>query len=374
MAWNNLIQISKSAATMLPIVINATHIGRHLDGIGVYSMQLLKHLAVVLSPLTFLVYLNRAAAVHFRQITWPKHIRIRWVSAALSPDFQLAGHLRRLAFANYLGLKHRHQPLFSTSQMEASFAHPRQIVTVHDLIPLHLPRQHRRQYAYFRWVLPRVLRRAVQVVAPSRHTRDQLAAHYGLSPARMQVIYHGPGIHEQLPRPVEPAARERFILFLGRLAPSKNLETLLAAFRQLSRSHGMELLVTGRGNGCPVFPNVRFTGYVSTATVHRLYRRAALFVYPSLEEGFGFPPVEAMAHGCPVVASTGGSLQEVLGEAAHYPSDASPEALAESMALLIHRRDLRTRLSRAGSLQVSRFCWQQSAQAHLNLFQQCWAR
>ena len=374
MSWNTLVPLFNHGNFLVPIVINATHIGRHLDGIGVYSMQLLKHLALAASPFTFLVYVNRAARVHFRDVRWPEHMRIRWVTASLSPDYQLPGHLSRLVFANYLGVKHRRQPLFTTSQLEASFTHPRQMVTVHDVIPLHFPAQHPRQYPYFKWVLPHVVRRALRVITPSRHTCRQVVRQYDLPPERVQVIYHGPGLYQRFPGPVAPLGRERFVLFLGRLAPSKNLKTLLAAFEQLNGRQHMPLLVAGKGCATSTLPNVCFTGYVSMARAQELYRRAALFVYPSLEEGFGFPPLEAMAHGCPVLASTGGSLQEVLGTAAMYTGVHCPEALAESLNFLMHCRELREQLSRAGNRRAARFCWQHSAREHLALFQLFWSQ
>ncbi|MGH9937663.1 MAG: glycosyltransferase family 4 protein, partial [Blastocatellia bacterium] len=168
--------------------------------------------------------------------------------------------------------------------------------------------------------------------------------------------------------------RRPYLLYVGTIEPRKNLLTLLRAYDELLRTTPRRpqlVLCGGRGWLCDeVFKlvedlrlqdQVRFTGYVEDADLPALYSAAEAFVYPSLYEGFGLPPLEAMACGAPVITSDVSSLPEVIGEAGltHAPNDA--RALTAAMAKLLGDETTREYFRRAGLKQASNFSWERAA-------------
>jgi glycosyltransferase involved in cell wall biosynthesis len=258
--------------------------------------------------------------------------------------------------------------------MEAVLTGRRQVVTVHDTIPLDFPRAHPRQHRYWRHVLGRALTRAAVVLAPSEATRDRLRSRYALPAARVRVIPHGVPVPMAVARR-GAADRERFVLWLGRIGPMKNLDALVAAFRPVREATGHDLLIAGPGARPAALsrgaaPGVSWVGPIEEAEKIRLLDRAALLVCPSRDEGFGLPPLEAMARGCPVVVSRRGSLPEVCGDAAVYFDPDDVTAIAAALLRTIADRDLRNRLAVRGLLRAATHTWERSARAHLAAFEE----
>jgi glycosyltransferase involved in cell wall biosynthesis len=167
-----------------------------------------------------------------------------------------------------------------------------------------------------------------------------------------------------------------FLLYVGTIEPRKNLLTLIRAYDELLRTteHQPQLVLCGgRGWLCDEVFNlvdelklqdqVRFTGYVDDADLPALYSAAQAFVYPSLYEGFGLPPLEAMACGAPVITSNVTSLPEVVGDAGltHAPEDA--RELTRTMARLLSDLNLRAHFKRAGLERARQFSWERAARA-----------
>ena len=366
-----------------PVVINATNIGRYPDGIGVYVLNLLRELTQLETDLRFIVYCNRASAPHVRPIRFPGNCELRWVTAALSPDHGFPGHLLRLLYSQLLGLRHRRSTIFITGQLEAVLWRRNQIITVHDIIPLLFPRLHRKQYLYFRYLLAHVVHRAHWIITPSYHTRDLLIRHYGVPGSAVRVIHHG--AREYPPAQSahgDDAGAGEFILFSGRIAPMKNLAALLEAFARLKGRIPHRLIVTGycRGGALSASPDLRrvqslldpgrveYRGYVSDEELGRLLRGASLLAFPSLYEGFGLPPLEGMAHGCPVLVSNVSSLREVCGDAACYVDPTDVASIADGVYRVLTDEGIRRELSARGRARARRFRWSESAMDHLRLF------
>jgi glycosyltransferase involved in cell wall biosynthesis len=220
------------------------------------------------------------------------------------------------------------------------------VVTINDAIPWDHPEWLTRENAlHARFVLAPALRRALGVIVPSEHTRERLVrAVRGLDPEAIAVTPYGIG-PQFTPGPA--VEREPFLLAVGTLQPRKNLETALRAFERLV-ADGLDHRLTiagGRGwrdaslleriASSPARDRIDRVGHVSDAELLDLYRSAACLLYPSRAEGFGFPPLEAMACGTPVVAAAAGSLPEVVGDAAPLvdPVDAAGLAAAVSSVL-----------------------------------------
>ena len=204
------------------------------------------------------------------------------------------------------------------------------VVTLHDLQHLDLPAMFPRAERAFRALYwHRSLRRAQRVIAISAFVRDRAVARLGLDPGRIRVVPLGID-HDRLSPGT--AAREPFLLYPARRWPHKNHKQLLEAFALVRREHPEQRLVlTGGGDFGGMPEGVEAHGHIGTDQLVSLMQRASALVFPSLYEGFGLPPLEAMACGCPVACSSAGSLPETVGDAARLFDPRDPRAIADAV-------------------------------------------
>ena len=240
------------------------------------------------------------------------------------------------------------------------------IVTLLDVQHLDLPDLFPRSERLFRRVAyDRGARRADQVVVISEWTRARAIAQLDLDPARVHAIHLGVD-HERF-SPDPAVEREPFLLYPARPWPHKNHARLFEAFARLRKERpALRLVLTGVGHDPARLPaGVEASGGVSPAELVSLYRRAAAVVFPSLYEGFGLPPLEALACGCPVASSNAGSLPEVLGDAAVLFDPEEPEAIAAGVSEALDRAN---ELARRGPERASGFTWDATARAHDDVY------
>jgi glycosyltransferase involved in cell wall biosynthesis len=252
------------------------------------------------------------------------------------------------------------------------------VVTVHDVLPLAEP-EHFSQLILRRYELlaRTAVRGASLVLTGSRHSAGEISAKLGVAEERIRVTPYGVEDHF---RPVarEPRwLRERFriagpyVLLVGTLEPRKNLAGAVRAFGEVHRQcPGHTLVIAGGAGwkssafehvlGASEAPVVR-TGYVSDEDLVRLYSGADCFVFPSLSEGFGFPVLEAMACGAPVVSSDRTSLPELVGNAGLLVDPESPEQIAVQVVRVLGDPDLRARLREQGLQRAASFTWSECA-------------
>ena len=259
------------------------------------------------------------------------------------------------------------------------------VVTIFDLAEYALPQRvyAAGRHAYRRLAHRLAARAADLIITPSENTRRDVVRYLGGDPARVQVIYPGidHGAFRPLPRDPQQQAEvarrlglpARYLLYTGKLQPRKNLVRLLRAFHQLVPAHpDLRLVVTG-GRGwmnadisatisvLGLAPALHFTGWVADDMLPALYGLAALFVFPSLYEGFGFPVLEAMACGTPVVTSATSSLAEIAGDAAVCVDPSSVEQIAAAIGRLLNDNVLRDDLRARGLAHARRFTWERCA-------------
>jgi glycosyltransferase involved in cell wall biosynthesis len=229
------------------------------------------------------------------------------------------------------------------------------------------------------------------VIAISESTRQDVIARLGVPPERVQTVYCGvdPCF---VPMPADEVAAfrqrkglpERFVLFLGTIEPRKNVRRLINAFAQLLTSSPRETsdlyLVVAGGKGWlsePVFARVEelglkdrvhFPGYVPEAEKALWYSAATCFCYPSLYEGFGLPPLEAMACGLPVITSNASSLPEVVGDAGLTVPPEDPAALSDALHQMVVNPTLRAELAQAGRWRATRFSWAKAARQTVGVY------
>lgn len=247
-----------------------------------------------------------------------------------------------------------------------------EVITLHDLA---LRRHPERFRAWHRWSGSRGyahLGRARLIICVSQFTAREAVSLLGLSPNRIRVVYSGCGLLDASPSPVtdpiELDVPDEFFLFVGSLEPGKNLALLRAAYDlAVQAQHRLAplLIVGARWPGVATEGTVNhdwhYLGYQPDAVLTALYRRALALVFPSKYEGFGFPLVEAMSQGCPVICSRVASLPEAGGEAALY-ADMTPSAYLQAMRQLQQETSLRTQLAQLGQRHAKQFTWTRCAE------------
>ena len=257
------------------------------------------------------------------------------------------------------------------------------VVTIHDCIHLRFPQYlpNRAALYYARTMMTRAARGSARVLTVSQASKDDILHYLGVPAEKVEVIYNA--LDTRLasePTPEDMArARERFlltapyILYTGNIKPHKNVDRLIEAFSILRRQGFDDLKLLIIGDEISKYPNlrrlvhrfqlhqhVRFLGFVPDATLAALYRLASVFVFPSLYEGFGLPPLEAMAAGAPVITSNVSSLPEVVGDAAVLIDPMDAGAIAAAMARVLGDPQLREDLIRRGHERIKAFSWERS--------------
>lgn len=219
---------------------------------------------------------------------------------------------------------------------------------------------------------------ARKLVSNSAYTRDMIRRFLGdAAAAKCEVLRFGPGVRGDLLQAQAAVDREDFLLCVGSLQPHKNLGNVLRAYAQIrSEGFGVRLKVVGRKQGffnalnipreLLEQPGVEFTGYVDDGALARLYGTALAFVFPSFEEGFGLPVVEAFYAGCPVITSNRSCLPEIAGDAAWLVDPHRPEAIAEGMRVFLTDSAAREEAARRGRQRSALYQWTQAAETLLS--------
>jgi glycosyltransferase involved in cell wall biosynthesis len=362
------------------IAVNASIVDRFLTGLGVYAVNMVRELSRLHPDLT--VYTPHPDLPEFSSVT------ARRIWRGVEPSRGRLGHLARLLWLQVALPFHlradRASLLFSPLPEGIFLASIPQAVVVHDLIPLHFPKSFPRQWIYFRHLIPLLLRRSRIILCDSESTREDLSRYYRLDRRRIHVVPVGydrrrfrPGVDPELFR--RRHGLGPYMLYVGNLLPHKNLSRLLEAFALLASAIPHSLVIAGRkdpryfpvlsaeAERLGVGQRVRFLDYIAGDDLPALYAGADLFVFPSLYEGFGLPPLEAMACATPVVASNSSSIPEVVGKAAVLVDPLNTKALASAMAEVLNEAGLRERLRGLGLQQVSQFTWERSARQLLNI-------
>lgn len=253
------------------------------------------------------------------------------------------------------------------------------VITCHDLsyalFPEFLSLKKRLWHSI---INPRKLfKNAKGVIAVSDNTKADLMNHYKISPEKIEMIYSGiPNMlsadnNTLLEVKTKFKLPEKFVLAVGTVEPRKNVNTLISAFNAFAGKHPeYSLVVTGRPSAIrhlKATEKVSFTGFTSSSEKAALYRLATIFAYPSHYEGFGFPPLEAMSQGCPVISANNSSLGEVCGDAAILFNAHNANELAQALEQMADP-SVREHYKAKGFEQINKFSWQNAAIATIDLF------
>jgi glycosyltransferase involved in cell wall biosynthesis len=254
----------------------------------------------------------------------------------------------------------------------------KRLTTIHDACHLALqPLLSFPQRIYAKKVMRKAVRNSDAIATDSDFSRQELQKFIPTN-KKWNVIY--PGVEKNNFSPTVDQNTlaftqnkyhlpPQFILYVGNLKPHKNLQNVIQALEFLPN---IPLVIVGKSFQAPhrSHPNVLYLGEVPESDLPNLYRLAEVFVFPSLYEGFGLPPLEAMGCGCPAVVSTHASLPEVCGEGALYFDPTEPQEIARVIQNVIQNPQLKTELIEKGRKRIEAFDWDQTARGYMNLFQQ----
>jgi len=324
----------------LKIALDATYsVGQALTGVGVYSCEMLAGLAAA-HPETRFRFCYRPHR-YLRAEGLPPNARRGLLVGAQAADL-------------FHGL----------NQRLPRIRRGRAIATFHDLFVMTGDYSTPEFRARFTAQSREAAERADAIIAVSAFTGRQVVELLGVEPSRVHVVHHGV---RRLPAPRLP--RERVVLNVGAIQTRKNIARLVEAFETLDGSwrlvlagsfgHGAES-IQARIERSPARPRITVARYVSAGELAQWYARASIFAFPSLDEGFGIPVLEAMAAGVPVVTSTSSALPEVAGNAALLVDPRDTGALAQALQRLVQEPELRQELARLGDERVREFSWDQA--------------
>lgn len=360
----------------MKICVNCQLLRDEFSGVDYYIYDLIHNLAAYDEENEYVFFVNSEAAgdcmpegrnINVERTRFPNRIRpvrIAWEQTCLP----------------YLLLKNRIDLLHSPGYVSPLLSSVPSVVTIPDVIALLFPRLCRRSnYLYYKMLLPPAAKKARRIITLSQNSKRDIVNNLNVPSEKVDVV--AMGVHRSFNR-IDDAAKlegirakyavgDRMILFVGNLEPKKNIERIIEAFHVLKRDRGIEhkLVIAGKKgwkysgifdavDKLQLSGDVRFLGYVPREDLPPLYNTADVFVFPSLYEGFGIPPLEAMACGTPVVTSNVSALPEVVGDAAIFVDPGNVGEIAEGIFRVISDGDLRKGLAAKGLKRAKLYSWE----------------
>ncbi len=287
-------------------------------------------------------------------------------------------------------------PHFNFSSFSSGVSGLKKIITVHDLSFLRYPEffSARKNFWHRALGVRKTLLQAEAIIAVSENTKRDIIELTGIKAEKIHLIYSGNNL---VKRKVSDSEKQEFlhkyklsgpiILYLGNIEPRKNIKGIITAFNILGSSYivnqkklkDLKLVLAGASGWknkkiyqalrkSPFRSNILSLGYVSKREREILYSISSVFVYPSYYEGFGFPPLEAMTYGLPVVCSNNSSVPEIVGKAAVMINPLEPQEIAEALYQVLTKQDLRRHLIAEGYIQAENFSWEKTAGQYLQVF------
>jgi glycosyltransferase involved in cell wall biosynthesis len=367
-----------------PYCIDLSAAAHERAGLGRYASALAEAMLARGAPLTAFVNDTREARLPPALRDLPVHSaglpRTRW---------------RLRAAASYVGAPSLDRVLpgvrlfHATEHLLPRLTRARSVFTLHDTAYLAFPEHHLpRNRIYLRTMMPRFLRRADRIIAVSEHTRRDALRHYPLDPDAIEVIPEGVEARFRPDVPPDVVAElrhryglpDRFVLSIGTIEPRKNYPTLFEAYAAVLPRHPDVGLVIAGGRGWlddPTFARARelgldgrilFTGHVPDDDLPTLLDAAEVFAFPSEFEGFGLPPLEAMASGVPVVSSNAASLPEVVGDAGVLVAPRDVGAWVEALDRMLGDPSFRAGFAARGVARARGFSWDAAAERTLEVY------
>jgi glycosyltransferase involved in cell wall biosynthesis len=371
-----MVEITEEEDRMKKIVIDAresgTTTGRYID-------NLVKYLHKLRSQYEITVLTKSHRVDYLKQIAPTFNV--------LSSDF------KEFTFAEQLGLLKQIKSLqpnlvhFEAIQQPVLYR-GKSVTTVHDLTTARFRNPSKNWLVFtikqevYKWLAKRVAHKSAAIISPSDFVRKDLTKFANIESGKIAVIYEAADKIPDKPEPLQVIDKtDQFIMYVGRPQPHKNLERLVQAFIKLKNDHpDLKLVFVGKKDTLyerlenyaksQSAEDVVFTSFVSEGQLRWLYEHTAAYVFPSLSEGFGLPPLEAMMHGAPVVSSNATCLPEINGAAAHYFDPTDVKDMAAKVNEVLSTPKLRQKLIENGREQVKKYSWERTAKQTLAVYDQ----
>jgi len=373
------------------IGIDARFFGPRGKGLGRYTQKLIEALQELDQQNDYVIFLRQENFNEF----YPQNPRFRkvladwrWYTLAEQIFMPLAIKKEKIDLMHF---PHFNVPIFYFGAF---------VVTIHDLILRNFATRRASALGFLKYWLKNfgyrvviwfALKRAQKIITVSEYVKNDIVKCFGVNPEKIVVTYEGapekslpfPGFKHKLK---EFGIAKRYLLYVGNAYPHKNLERLIGAFEILidDFKKDLQLVLVGEEDyfyqrlqeeastsilrRIEAADRVIYTDFVSDENLWTLYQNSALYVFPSLCEGFGLPPLEAMSHGVPVAASKATCLPEILGEAAVYFDPMNPHDIAEKINQVLSDENLSRTLVRGGFEQIKKYSWRKMGEETLKIY------
>lgn len=353
------------------LIVNLSFVGKKPTGLATYAINLIPELQLPLSLLASSNFLHHA---QFQGDLPPVYA----IPANLTPEQGKAGHFQRLRWTQFqlpqLYRASQASLLFSPIPEAPLFSPCRFVVTMHDLIPLRFPSRTSPLTYYCRYYVPQVLHQAEHIVCNSQATAQDIIDFFHIPATKITPIPLAYDRQHFRSLPALSPPPQPYFFYVGRHDPYKNLHRIVGAFGASPQLQDYQLWIAGsadprytpllqtQAQELGIADRVKFLDYVSYAELPILLNQATALVYPSLWEGFGFPVLEAMACGTPVITSNLSSLPEVAKDAAILVNPYNQAEIAAAMQQIGIDQSVRSTLRSAGLARASQFSWAKTGQ------------
>lgn len=382
--------------SQITIGIDARFYGPKQKGLGRYVQKLIENLEKIDFENQYIIFLRKENWNEYQ----PKNSSFRKVLADCrwyTFKEQILMPLKiRQAKVDLMHFPHFNLPVFCFGPF---------VVTIHDLVLKRFPTRRASTLGPFLYWLKNLIyqviiflavKRAKKIITVSNYTKNDILRYFKVKPDKIEVIYEGSPVVDGSSRKEESPGDDilrkfnisrPYLIYVGNAYPHKNLERMILAFGKLVKEDiNYQLILVGdmdyfyqrlkrfvkdlddRFFGRKLSSRIVFTDFVSDDELRVLYQNASLYVFPSLCEGFGLPPLEAMVYGLPVVCSGASCLPEILGPAATYFNPTNPQEMAETIRRVLEDKDLKEKLVLEGFRRAKGYCWPKMARETLAVY------
>lgn len=261
------------------------------------------------------------------------------------------------------------------------------LTTIHDLTTVRFSNPAKNAFVFkfkqavYALVIRWVAHKSKAIIVPSKWVKFDVSKYAHVNPAKISVTYEAADKISAKPKPIEGLTAGKFLMYVGRATPHKNLKQLIAAYIKLHGQHPrLQLVLAGKKDSLYQkiddwaishdIKGIVFTDFVSDAELRWLYENCAAYVFPSLSEGFGLPGLEAMVQGAALVSSKASCLPEVYGDAAEYFDPHDLEDMVDHIDQVLSSSKLRQELIKKGATQAKKYSWAKTAEQTLDIYKQ----
>ena len=349
--------------------VNASILHERPTGLGVYVKNVIKNLKDFDSNIEVFCPIDIEG------------MKVQKVNRYVKPSYKKKGGIVRFLWTQIvLPFKVRKDDiLYHPFQYISFFAKSKQIITIHDFIPLHYPEVAKHQYIYYKYLMPLLLKKAYKVVCISNNTKKDLQNFYNVDDDKIVTIYNGFDNKLFNVKNIDKEVLSKYdidyeyMVMVGASYPHKNLEIIIESYKGIEDSVECKLVIVGKDsdyirrlktltNKLGLEDKVIFLGYVPDEDLPSLYGCAKAFLYPTLYEGFGLPILEAMASGTIVMCSDNSSLPEVAGDATVTFDAKDKEDIGKKILYIINNEEVREKLKMKSNENIKRFSWEKCAE------------